>query len=118
MIHLYGLTNCDSCRQAQRWLKQRAIDYQFHDFSQQPVDPAELELWVQQLGWQALLNKRSTSWRQLADQDKQGLTEEKAIALMLAQPKLIKRPVLSVGDSYEVGFDAHRYQALLAYLTM
>ena len=109
MITLYGIKNCDTVKKARRWLDDQSLSYQFHDFRQDGLDSVALSQWVEQLGWETLLNRRSTSWRQLDDADKTDLDATRAIALMLANPTLIKRPVLQHADQLLVGFNAANY---------
>ncbi|MGR9114216.1 MAG: ArsC family reductase [Gammaproteobacteria bacterium] len=107
---LYGIKNCDTVKKARQWLDLNAIDYRFHDFRSDGLTRAQLQQWAEQCGWKTLLNQRSTSWRQLNDQQKSDLTQDKAIQLMLEFPTLIKRPVLDTGSQVIVGFKAEEYQ--------
>lgn len=110
---LYGIRNCDTVKKARRWLDDRGIDYEFHDLREAGVDPQALADWSDTLGWEALLNRRSTSWRQLDAADKVDLDGTRAQALMLRVPTLIKRPVLVRGRQVSVGFSPAVYQSLL-----
>ena len=110
---LYGISNCDTVKKARKWLEAHGVDYSFHDFRKDGLDPATLSEWTAQLGWEALLNRRSTSWRQLADADKTDLDSSKALELMLRQPTLIKRPVLEGSNQLLVGFSEQAYKGLL-----
>lgn len=110
---LFGIPNCDSVRKARKWLDKCGIQYQFHDFRKDGLSAKRLENWCQVLGWENLLNRRGTTWRQLPETDRDGIDAGRAQALMLAQPTLIKRPVLQTGKTLEIGFDADRYQTLL-----
>lgn len=110
MATLYGIKNCDTVKKARNWLDRNSINYQFHDFRSDSLDLPLLARLVEQTGWDNLLNRRSTSWRLLADDDKINLTEDKAIQLMLATPTLIKRPVLDTGNKIIVGFKTELYQ--------
>lgn len=114
MTTLYGISNCDTVKKARKWLDAAGIDYQFHDFRKQGLTPSLLSGWVNSLGWQPLINKRGTTWRKLADHAKNVETDEQAIALMLDQPTLIKRPVLVHNQSIKVGFNEEEYKALFA----
>jgi arsenate reductase (glutaredoxin) len=105
MITLYGIRNCDTVKRARAWLEARRLAYDFHDYKTGGIDDARLRLWVEELGWERLLNRAGTTFRKLPDADKQGLTEDKAVALTLAQPSMIKRPVLDTGSRRLVGFD-------------
>ncbi len=113
MITLYGIKNCDSVRKARRWLESGEVKYQFHDLRTDGVEPSLLQDWIEQLGWEKLLNRRSTTWRQLPDNEKTELDARKAAALMLQHPTLIKRPLLDNGSRCLAGFDQQSWQALL-----
>ena len=112
MATLYGIKNCDTVRKARKWLESEEIDYSFHDFRVDGLDKKNLSAWVKSVGWEELLNKRSTTWKQLSDKDKETVDEDKAITLMLANPTLIKRPVLSKGKNIHVGFKPAGYKGL------
>lgn len=112
MLTLYGIKNCDTVKKAQSWLKNNQVEFQFHDFRQDGLEQGQLRVWVDAVGWEALLNKRSTTWRQLAEADKAPMDTNKAIKLMLAQPTLIKRPVITRGDTVIVGFKEQDLQGL------
>jgi Spx/MgsR family transcriptional regulator len=104
MIILYGIRNCDTVKKARAWLDARGVAYDFHDYKLAGIDAERLGAWADELGWESLLNRAGTTFRALPDADKQGLGRGKAIALMLAQPSMIKRPVLDLGDRRLVGF--------------
>lgn len=104
MITLYGIKNCDTVKKARAWLDGRGVAYAFHDYKTAGVDETRLRLWAAELGWDRLLNRSGTTFRKLPDAEKRDLTEDKAIAMMLAQPSMIKRPVLDLGDRRLVGF--------------
>ena len=110
---IYGIRNCDTIKKSLKWLDEQAIDYQFHDYRKDGLPAELLQEFVAQLGWEALLNKRGTTYRTLSEASKQDLDEPSALRLMLEQPALIKRPLLRVDDTYLLGFDEARYQALL-----
>ncbi|MEJ2644019.1 MAG: ArsC family reductase [Gammaproteobacteria bacterium] len=114
MVTLYGIANCDKVRAARRWLDAHHIDYRFHDFRKDGVDDGRLSAWSQTLGWEALLNRRGTTWRQLPPQDREGVDAQKAVALMTAHPALIKRPVLDLNGSLHVGFRDKEYEQLFS----
>jgi len=101
-------------KKARRWLDEQGVEYRFHNYRKDGLNPELLAGWVAVLGWEVLLNKRGTTWRQLADRDKQDIDAAKAIKLMLAHPAMIKRPVLVHDGGLEVGFSVERYQALFA----
>jgi arsenate reductase len=110
---LYGIPNCTTVKKARAWLAAHALDVAFHDFKKQGVDAAWLRKVIKQTGWQALLNTRGTTWRKLDDAEKAAASDEAgAIALMLAQPSVIKRPVLEIEGSYHLGFAEEQYQTL------
>jgi Spx/MgsR family transcriptional regulator len=113
-ITLYGIKNCDTMKKARGWLDAHAVAYTFHDYKTAGIDKAHLARWAKAVGWETLLNRAGTTFRKLPDADKEGLTEARAIALMLAQPSMIKRPVLEQGTKLLVGFRPETYQQELA----
>lgn len=113
MLKLYGIKNCDTVKRARRWLEQSGIEYDFHDYRVDGLSSSLLDSFESELGWEAMLNRRSTSWRQLSDADRQDLNADKAKNLMLAQPTLIKRPVLENGGKLTLGFSPELYQNAL-----
>ena len=108
---IYGIKNCDTMKKARAWLDGHGVAHEFHDYKLAGVDPERLQRWVSKMGWETLLNRGGTTFRKLPDAQKSGLTERKAIALMLAQPSLIKRPVLELQDTLLVGFKQDAYEA-------
>lgn len=110
-IMLFGIRNCDTVKKARAWLDAHQVAYAFHDYKTAGVPEAELRHWVDRLGWEALLNRAGTTFRKLPDADKADLDTERAIALMLAHPSSIKRPVLEHGETLLVGFAPERYAA-------
>ena len=110
---VYGIANCDTVKKARTWLDQAEVAYTFHDYKKAGIDEAILRGWVDRLGWEAVLNRAGTTFRKLPDADKAGLDADKAVALMLAQPSMIRRPMLVHGDVLEAGFRPDRYAALL-----
>jgi arsenate reductase len=112
MIALHGIKNCDTMKKARAWLDGQGVAYRFHDYKAEGIDRAILEGWVRQVGWEALLNRAGTTFRKLPDAEKQELDEGRAVALMLAQPSMIKRPVLVAGDRILVGFSPESYATL------
>jgi arsenate reductase len=113
-VTIYGIKNCDTMKKARAWLDKRGVDYVFHDYKTAGIERARLEGWVKKLGWEKLLNRAGTTFRKLPDKDKVGLTEKKAIALMLTQPSMIKRPVLDLGaGKLLVGFTPELYKDAL-----
>jgi arsenate reductase len=113
MIKLYGIPNCDTMKKARKWLDAHGLDYEFHDYKKAGVPEAELKKWVKKAGWEILLNRRGTTWRKLDDKTKDGINEASAIKLMLAQPSMIKRPVLVSGKTLLVGFSEEDYKIFL-----
>ena len=111
-VTIYGIKNCDTMKKALAWLDAHNVVHDFHDYKTAGADRALLEDWVKQVGWEVLLNRAGTTFRALPDADKAALTEKKAIALMIAQPSMIKRPVLIAGGKMLVGFKPETYQAL------
>ncbi|MDQ0393573.1 ArsC family reductase [Labrys monachus] len=113
-ITIYGIKNCDTMKKARLWLDQHGVAYAFHDYKAQGIDRARLQSWCGQLGWETLLNRAGTTFRNLPDGEKQGLDEGRAVALMLAQPSMIKRPVLDLGTGRVlVGFKPELYGAAI-----
>jgi len=113
-IVIYGIKNCDTMKKARGWLDARGVAYVFHDYKTEGVDHARLDRWSREVGWETLLNRAGSTFRALPDKDKVGLTEAKAIALMQAQPAMIKRPVLDVGGTLLVGFKPEQYERAFA----
>ena len=111
-VTIYGIKNCDTMKKAWTWLDQHGVAYDFHDYKKAGIDRATLEGWVRQLGWEGLLNRAGTTFRKLPDADRQGIDEPKAIALMLANPSMIKRPVLAQDGRLTVGFKPETYAQL------
>ena len=112
-LTLYGIPNCDTVKKARVWLEQHSLAFDFHDYKEVGIDRPRLEAWVAEHGWQTVLNRAGTTFRALPDSDKADLDAGKAVALMLAQPSMIKRPVLDLGDRTLVGFKPERYAAVL-----
>ena len=108
-VTIYGIKNCDTMKKARAWLDAHGVAYAFHDYKAAGIERGRLETWAHEVGWETLLNRAGTTFRALSDKDKDGLTEKKAIALMLAQPSMIKRPVLDVGGKPLVGFKSEQY---------
>jgi len=104
MITVHGLKNCDTCRNAQKWLKSENLEFSFHDVRVDGLTEEMVSRWISTLGWEALLNRRGTTWRKLSDGEKQDVDGESARALMLSYPALIKRPVFDTGKQVIVGF--------------
>ncbi len=111
MTTVYGIRNCDTMKKARAWLDAHDVAYDFHDYKTSGIDEASLRRWVATLGWETLLNRSGTTFRKLPDTDRTGLDADKAIALMLAQPSMIKRPVLEKGETLIAGFKPDTYAA-------
>ena len=113
-ITIYGIKNCDTMKKARAWLDKKGVAYEFHDYKSAGIERGRLEGWAGKIGWETLLNRAGTTFRKLAEPEKQGLGQAKAVALMLAQPSLIKRPVLDLGRGrLLVGFKPELYAAAL-----
>ena len=113
-ITIYGIKNCDTMKKARSWLESHDVPYAFHDYRSAGIDRDRLEGWCKTVGWEALLNRSGTTFRKLPEQDKQGLDAERAMALMLEQPSMIKRPVLDLGGGkLLVGFKPEAYSAAI-----
>ncbi len=112
MVTIFGIKNCDTVRKARRWLDGHAVEYSFHDVRSDGLTRAQLESWVQTLGWESLLNRRGTTWRKLPESVRGNLDRRTAIKLMLEQPAMIKRPVLDLGNSLHLGFSEETWTGL------
>jgi arsenate reductase (glutaredoxin) len=112
-ITIYGIKNCDTMKKARSWLDQRGVAYAFHDYKAEGIDEASLQRWAKAVGWETLLNRAGTTFRKLPDRERENMTEKKAIALMLEQPSMIKRPVLDAAGKLLVGFKPDAYDKLL-----
>jgi arsenate reductase len=113
-VTIYGIPNCDTMKKARAWLDDHGIAYAFHDYKKAGIDKGQLEAWSRKVGWETLLNRAGTTFRKLPERDKQNVDEERAIALMQAQPSLIKRPVLELGGGkLIVGFKPEIYAEAL-----
>lgn len=110
MITMYGIPNCDTVKKARTWLEKGGVAYSFHDYKKAGIDKAMLEGWARQVGWETLLNRAGLTFKKLPDDSKEGLSEKKAIALMLAQPSMIKRPVVEKKGKITVGFKPETYE--------
>lgn len=113
-VTIYGLATCDTTRAARKWLDGKKIAYGFYDVREDGLTRPLVEGWVKRLGWEKVLNKASTTWRELPEKEKQGVDEKKAIALLLAHPTLVKRPVLDRGGELMLGFKADSYAKAFA----
>jgi len=113
-VMIYGIRNCDTMKKARAWLDARGVAYAFHDYKAAGIDRARLEGWAREVGWETLLNRTGTTFRKLPETERAGLDEAKAIALMLAQPSMIRRPVLEADGRLLVGFRPAAYEAAFA----
>jgi len=114
LITLYGIPNCDTMKKARTWLKDNGIDYDFHDYKKAGIDESTLRKWIDQVGWEVLLNRRGMMWRKVPQDVKDNIDEASAIGLMLETPSIIKRPVLDTGKSLQVGFKPEQYQEIFS----
>lgn len=113
-VTVYGIKNCDTMKKARAWLEGHGVPYAFHDYKTAGIDRPTLESWAKAVGWEVLLNRAGTTFRKLPEADKADLNETKALALMLAQPSMIKRPVLDLDGRLLVGFKATEYEGALS----
>ena len=109
-VTIYGIKNCDTMKKARAWLDAHDVAYSFHDYKAEGIDRAHLETWAGNVGWETLLNRAGTTFKKLPDSDKENVTAKKAIALMMAHPSMIKRPVLDVEGKLLVGFKPADYE--------
>jgi arsenate reductase len=114
IVTIHGIKNCDTMKKAFAWLDAHGVAYDFHDYKKAGVTDAQLSRWSDAAGWETVLNRAGTTFRKLPDGDRQNLTRDKAIALMIASPSMIKRPVLEIGGTVEIGFKPERYEGLFA----
>ena len=110
-VQLYGIANCDTMKKARSWLDEHGTAYVFHDYKKTGVDEALVRRWVAALGWETVLNRAGTTFRTLPEADRAALDADKAVALILVQPSMIKRPILDTGETLLAGFKPERYQA-------
>jgi arsenate reductase len=108
-VTIYGIKNCDTMKKARAWLDEHGVAYAFHDYKAAGIERAKLEGWAREVGWETLLNRAGRTFRMLPETEQTGANEKKAIALMLKQPSMIKRPVLDVGGRLLVGFKTEQY---------
>lgn len=113
-ITMYGIPNCDTIKKAKKWLEEEGVEYQFHDYRKQGIDKAMVETFCQQLGWENVVNKRGTTYRQLTQEQKDNLNQESAIELLVEQPAMIKRPILVINNDYHLGFKADQYATIFS----
>jgi arsenate reductase len=113
-VTIYGIPNCDTMKKARAWLDAQGVAYEFHNYKTAGIDRESLLHWCEELGWEKVLNRAGTTFRKLSEADRADLTQARAIQLMLAQPGMIKRPVLQVGRRLTLGFRAELYAAAVA----
>lgn len=118
MIVLYGISNCDTVKKARLWLEDRGIEYRFQDVREQPLVSGQLAAWIDELGVEAIVNKRSTTWRQLPPAIRDALDERSAVDAILANPTLMKRPIVDLGHIRAVGFKPGDYESLFEHHTL
>lgn len=112
-ITFYGIPNCDTVKKARNWLDAKGLSYSFHDYKKQGADPVKLAEWVEQAGWEKVLNRAGTTFRKLPEADKDGLDAKKAVQVMAANPSAIKRPVVEYPGGILVGFKESEWDAAL-----
>jgi arsenate reductase (glutaredoxin) len=117
-VKLYGIKNCDTMKKARAWLDGRGVSYAFHDYKIEGIDAARLTRWCRKVGWETLLNRAGTTFRKLPEADKSALDQHKAVTLMLAQPSMVKRPVLEIGERVVVGFKPEAYEDAVSASTL
>ena len=113
-ITMFGIPNCDTIKKAKKWLEAEGIEFEFHDYRKQGITEELVTSFCSELSWELVLNKRGTTYRQLSQEQKDTLTEQKAIALLVEQPAMIKRPILKVDGKLHIGFKADQYAAIFA----
>ncbi|MGE0232252.1 MAG: ArsC family reductase [Flavobacteriaceae bacterium] len=113
-VTIYGIVNCDTMKKARAWLDDHGVDYAFHDYRKAGIDTSRLAGWIDVAGWEKLLNRAGTTFRKLPDADRQDIDRDKAVALMAANPSMIKRPVLEADGTLLVGFDPAAYEKVFA----
>ena len=118
MITLYGIPNCDTVKKARRWLDAQGIEYRFHDFRADGLDPAAVDSWLAELGWETLVNRRSTSWKALDPAVRDSMDASSARSAILDAPTLIKRPLLDTGSDLHVGFSEKQYSEVFQQHTL
>lgn len=112
MVTLYGIKNCDTVKKARKWLEKEGVEYRFHDFREDGLTTQQLKKWLAELGWETLVNKRSTTWKTLGESTKSILNDDTVVEVIMESPTLIKRPLLDNGQTRTVGFKAAEYEEL------
>lgn len=118
VITLYGIKNCDTVRKARKWLDAHAIDYDYHDFREDGLERSAVENWIEQLGWETVVNRRSTSWKALDVSEREAMNKQSAVIAVLSHPTLIKRPLLNTGKQYFAGFSPTNYEKIFKSHTL
>lgn len=118
MINVYGIPNCDTVRKARKWLEQHEIEYAFIDLREQGVDAGTVDNWLDELGWEAVVNRRSTTWKQLDPAVREGMDRASAKAALMEHPTLVKRPVLDTGSELQLGFSPEKYRDIFKKHTL
>jgi arsenate reductase len=112
VVTLYGIKNCDTVKKARKWLEQHGVEYEFHDFREDGLDTEAVKAWLDELGWETLVNKRSTSWKALDPATREAMDDASALSAIVSQPTLIKRPLLDIGNERHTGFSTAAYAKL------
>ena len=112
MISVYGIKNCDTVKKARKWLTDNNIEYTFHDLRADGIGPGSIEHWIEQAGWETVLNRRGTTWRKLDSSIQENTNRDNVVALLMEHPAMIKRPVLDVDGTISIGFKADNYQSI------
>jgi arsenate reductase (glutaredoxin) len=118
MITLYGIKNCDTVKKARKWLDSHGVEYRYHDFREDGLEPPVIASWIEELGWQNFINQRSTSWRSLDEQVRLAMNDAAAKKAVAANPTLIKRPLLDTGKQRYTGFSAASYAKIFSAHTL
>jgi arsenate reductase len=113
-VTLYGIANCDTIKKTRNWLQEQSIEFDFHDYRKQGLEPGQLQAMVSALGWEAMLNRRGTTWRALPDSVKDNIDLESAMQVMLDNPAIIKRPILARKGQFHLGFKPDQYQEIFS----
>lgn len=111
-VKIYGIKACDTMKKAFTWLDQHGVDYEFHDYKKAGAPEANLRKWIKELGWENVINRRGTTWRKLPEAERNSMDADRAVAAAMANPSMIKRPLLETGKLLELGFKPERYEAI------
>lgn len=112
MTTVYGIKNCDTMKKAFRWLEDNNIEYTFHDYRKDGLERDLLTSWIEQLGWEEVVNKRGTTWRKLDSETQNSMNNENAVTILIEQPAMIKRPLLIHNQTLTLGFKADQYATI------